>query len=57
MVEVVLGVATLPGIGGSCFTWAVCGLFWPFPAVTGVDVTVAAVLDTVTLFGAAGHRL
>ena len=57
VVEVVLGVATLPGVGGSCFTWAVCGLFWPLPAVTGVDVTVAGVLDAVTLFSVAGLRL
>ena len=57
MVEVVLGVATLPGVGGSCFTWAVCGLFWPLPAVTQVDVTVAEVLDAVTLFRVAGLKL
>ena len=57
MVEIVLGVATLPGVDGSCFTWAACGLFQPLSAVTGVDVTVAGVLDAVTLLKVAGLRL
>ena len=57
MVEVVLGVTTLPGVGDCCFTWAVCGLFWPLPAVTGVDVTVAGVLDAVRLLKVAGLML
>ena len=54
VVGVVLGVGALPGVGGSCFTWAVCELFHPLSAVTGVDVTVAEVLDAVTLFRVAG---
>ena len=57
VVEVVLGVATFPGVGGSCFTWAVCKLFQPFPAVTEVVVTIAGVLTLVTLFTVAGLKL
>ena len=57
VVEVVLGVATLPGVDGSCFTWAVCKLFQPLPAVTQVDVTVAGVLDVIAFLRVAGLRL
>ena len=57
VVEVVLGVATFPGVGGSCFTWAICKLFQPLPAVTGVVITIAGVLTVVTLFRVAGLKL
>ena len=57
VVEVVLGVATFPGVGGSCFTCAVCKLFQPLSVVTGVVVTVAGVLTVVTLFRVAGLKL
>ena len=56
VVEVVLGVAIFPGVGGSCFTWAVCKLFQHLPVVTEVVVTTG-VLTVVILFRVAGLKL